>query len=195
MMGLIFMVAGGGALRRVWIPSSSVPMAGVESVETKQVQLRVFDKNLLKKDVSNGTYIVFLIAGLVVVIFGVYVWSLFVILFASIFICLGGGSLVYKILIGKQNEVLKRTGRKIVTTVSEIESTGSSMGSRRHHIYGRKIVTVLPDSGGSVSFRSNTYYVEDLDLYIRKGDKIDVYVDPANPKKYFVDVESLTPGK
>lgn len=181
-----------------------------------QNERKPFDKSVLARDSSFSTYIFFTVAGLFFLGLGIYVsvtqyqsfaashpgssgimdflsdknaGALLIVPFSFIFVGVGAGGLVSGLLRKKRNETLKLTGRKAVTTVVAIEYTNT----RINRVTGRKIVSEYrSESGASVRFFSQPYYVPGLEEYVKKGDKVDVYIDPARPEKYFMDVENLT---
>jgi len=204
-MGGIFLAAGLYNLYKIWRTRS-------ETAEQK-----TFDNKILRKDGSFVTFGLFTGVGLIFMIAGISVtvdqyqsfladsavaggygignflsdsrsgpWP--IIPFSLIFIGIGAYGLITKILRKKQNDVLKMTGKKFATTVSRIEYTNT----RINKVSGRKIVSVYKENDFAVEFFSSPFYVRNLEDYIKKGDKLDVYVDPANSKKYFMDVENLS---
>ncbi|MCR5417206.1 MAG: DUF3592 domain-containing protein [Pseudobutyrivibrio sp.] len=89
--------------------------------------------------------------------------------------------------IKKKNENLIANGRKLVGEVEEIGLNYQVMINGRHpYIVYAKYVD--PTYGYIYKFKSGSVYFNPHDSY-DIGDSIDIYVDPSNMKKHYVDVK------
>ena len=110
---------------------------------------------------------------------------------AVIFISIGGISFFKKITKEQLKQKLRTTGIKASATVQSFESTSTSI----NHVRGQKVIVACTQNGNTVTLKSDTIYRNDLTNTVKVGDTVDLYVNPSNPKEYFIDLESLRPGK
>lgn len=110
---------------------------------------------------------------------------------AVIFISIGGISFFKKITKEQLKQKLRTTGIKASATVQSFESTSTSI----NHVRGQKVIVACTQNGNTITLKSDTIYRNDLTNTVKVGDTVDLYVNPSNPKEYFIDLESLRPGK
>lgn len=90
---------------------------------------------------------------------------------------------------------LQQSGQKITGVVSDIQATGSAGGASTYKI----VVTATNLSGQAQAFTSDSITgMGGISLvnFAQQPIPIDVYIDPANPEHYYVDISdipSLTP--
>ena len=116
-------------------------------------------------------------------------WALpgFLGLFGLIFFLVGGIPLILKMKRKAVIDQLKMTGQKYVTKVSGIEYTNT----RINKVPGKKVITEYSRGDNTINFKSDAYYVRNLENNVFPGDEIDVYINPADPQHYYVDVPNI----
>lgn len=106
----------------------------------------------------------------------------------GLFFLIGGGILLVTTLKGRRDEYLKKHGKPIETVFQGVELNESVSVNGRNPF---RILTQWqnPTTQEVHVFHSNNLWFNPSD-YINR-DKITVFIDPKNPKKYFVDISFL----
>lgn len=88
-----------------------------------------------------------------------------------------------------KGEVLKQTGKKIEAAILNVEHlTNIRINQRAPYVIVAQGTN--PVTNQSQIFKS--YYIWDDILYLLQNKKtIDIYIDPNNPKKYYMDIQTL----
>lgn len=207
LIGGLFLGMGGTQLYKIWQPSSNLPTRPGEAPP------RQFDPKQLK-DNATSTFLIFAAGGILFLVLGIGVVldeyqtyllktpggtdflstygarSLIFIPFSLIFVGLGLGGVIPRILRKNRGKTLKLTGKKATTTVCGYEYTGT----RVNKVPGCKILTEYKENNARVEFKSEPFYLRGIEDLIRKGDSVDVYINPAKPEQYFLDIENLRPA-
>lgn len=92
-----------------------------------------------------------------------------------------------------EGEVLKQTGKKIEAAILNVEHlTNIRINQRAPYVIVAQGTN--PVTNQSQIFKS--YYIWDDILYLLQNKSIvDIYIDPNNPKKYYMDVQTLIYGQ
>lgn len=104
-----------------------------------------------------------------------------------VFFFIGLVFMVVCIFAGNKKKKLLATGQKVYAEVTGGDYCYNVQVGRRHPFY-LECKYVDPVTGATYLYRSETTWT-DPTYYI--GQSVDVYVDRENPKRYYVDVESL----
>ena len=105
-----------------------------------------------------------------------------------VFVLLGSGIMAVPKLKGRKNKRLKEAGQAVATTFKEVkQNTNLTIGGRRPY----NVITtwVDPSTNETYTFSSDNIWFNPKDQIVQ--DKITVYMEPGNPKKYYVDVSFL----
>ena len=121
--------------------------------------------------------------------FSLYLGQMLVAGTGMILLLLGGSIMVLPKFKGRKNKRLKETGQALEATFKEVKrNTNLTIGGRQPY----KILTTWIDPGTNQThtFSSDNVWFNPKDQI--KQDKITVYMEPGNPKNYFVDISFLT---
>jgi hypothetical protein len=105
-----------------------------------------------------------------------------------IFFLIGGGIVLAGVLHGRKEEYLKQNGTRILTTFQSVELNTSLAVNGRHPF---RVFTqwTNPTTSEIHIFQSDNLWF-DPSPHI-KNQTITVFIEPGNPKKYFVDLSFL----
>ena len=106
----------------------------------------------------------------------------------SIFLLIGGGMLVSQIVARRRRERLMASGRRVTARIQGVD-LNTSIAVNGRHPFCITSQWMNPDTGELHVFRSDGIWY-DPSMHIDR-ETVDVLIDPANPKRYYVDTSFL----
>jgi hypothetical protein len=106
----------------------------------------------------------------------------------SIFFLIGGGIILFSVLHGRKEEYLKQNGTRILTTFQSVELNTSLAVNGRHPF---RVFTqwTNPTTSEIHVFASDNLWFDPSPHINNRA--ITVFIEPGNPKKYYVDLSFL----
>jgi Protein of unknown function (DUF3592) len=106
----------------------------------------------------------------------------------SVFFLIGGGIILYSVLHGRKEEYLRQNGTRILTTFQSVELNTSLAVNGRHPFRVFTQWTNPSTSEIHVFASDNLWFDPSPHIHDRP---ITVFIEPGNPKKYYVDLSFL----
>lgn len=108
---------------------------------------------------------------------------------ALAFTGVGFGSIIAALVRNKTIARLKTSGQKFQADFQQITKANFRINGRSPFL----ILCELNDGSGVRTLKSDNIWYDPCP-YLKQGQKFDVFIDPNNPKKYYIDLSFLPPA-